>query len=153
MNIKETLQLLDIQEVTTKRQKENGTREFELPIKDSYTGRKIRVASFKTGYVRNQNSAHSAYQLNKTKKRFEKEWPNGYKYYCTERILIPNESDRLRYLISYCLKNYYIGKANQVANDKYIPKWKYEDDIRNAVVENTTPEVKVIVNGHRYEII
>ena len=153
MNIKETLQHLDIQEVTTKRQKNNGTREFELPIKDSYTKKKIRVASFASGYVRNQNSASSNYQLNKTKKNFEQEFPSGYKYYSTERILIPNEQDRLEYLISYCLKNYYIGKANQVANDKYIPKWKYEDDIRNAVVENTTPEVKVIVNGHRYNVI
>ena len=34
MNIKETLQLLDIQEVTTKRQEKNGTREFKLPVKD-----------------------------------------------------------------------------------------------------------------------
>ena len=153
MNIKETLQLLDIQEVTTKRQKKNGTREFELPIKDSYTKKKIRVASFASGYIRNQNSASSNYQLNKTKKNFEKEWPNGYKYYSTERILIPNEQDRLEYLISYCLKNYYIGKANQVANGEYIPKWKHEDDIKNAVVENATPEVKVIVNGHRYNII
>ena len=42
MNIKETLQLLDIQEVTTKRQKNNGTREFELPIKDAWTNRKKR---------------------------------------------------------------------------------------------------------------
>ena len=153
MNIKQTLQLLDIQEVTTKRQKNNGTREFELPIKDSYTKKKIRVASFASGYVRNQNSASSNYQLNKTKKNFEKEWPNGYKYYSTERILIPNEQDRLEYLISYCLKNYYVGKANQVANGDYIPKWKHEDDIRNAVAENTTPEVKVIVNGHRYNVI
>ena len=148
MNIKETLQLLDIQEVTTKRQKNNGTREFELPIKDAWTNRKIRVASFASGYVRNQNCASSNYQLNKTK------WykdDNGLM--SKERILIPNEKDRLKYLISYCLKNYYIGNANQVANGKYIPKWKYEDDIRNAVVENTTPEVKVIVNGHRYNVI
>ena len=153
MNIKQTIQLLGIQEVTTKRQKNNGTREFELPIKDSYTKKKIRVASFASGYIRNQNSASSNYQLNKTKKNFEKEWPNGYKYYSTERILIPNEQDRLEYLISYCLKNYYVGKANQVANGEYIPKWKHEDDIKNAVVENAAPEVKVIVNGHRYNII
>ena len=114
MNIKDTLQLLGIQEVTTDRQKSNGTREFELPIKDSWSGKKIRVASFKTGYVRNQNSCHSAYQLNKTKKNFEKEFGNGYKYYSIERILIPNEKDRLEYLISYCLKNYYINKANKL---------------------------------------
>ena len=153
MNIKQTMQLLGIQEVTTKRQKKNGTREFELPIKDAWTKKKIRIASFASGYVRNQNSASSNYQLNKTKKNFEKEFSNGYKYYSTERILIPNEQDRLEYLISYCLKNYYIGKANQVASGNYIPKWKHEDDIRNAVVENTTPEVKVIVNGHRYNVI
>ena len=153
MNIKETLQLLDIQEVTTKRQKNNGTREFELPIKDSYTKKKIRVASFASGYVRNQNSASSNYQLNKTKKNFEQEFPSGYKYYSTERILIPNEQDRLEYLISYCLKNYYIGHANYVPNGKYIPKWKLENKIREALLENRTPEVKVIVNGHRYNVI
>ena len=153
MNIKQTIQLLGIQEVTTKRQKNNGTREFELPIKDSYTKKKIRVASFASGYVRNQNSASSNYQLNKTKKNFEQEFPSGYKYYSTERILIPNEQDRLEYLISYCLKNYYISHANQVADGDYVPKWKCENDIKNAVVENTTPEVKVIVNGHRYNVI
>ena len=32
MNIKETLKLLNIQEITTSRQKKNGTREFKLPI-------------------------------------------------------------------------------------------------------------------------
>jgi len=152
MNIKDTLQLLDIQEVTTNRQKNNGTREFELPIKDSWNSKKIRVASFKTGYVRNQNSCHSAYQLNKTK-RYQTEWDKERNFYSIKRILIPNEQDRLEYLISYCLKNYYIGYANQVANGEFIPKWRYEDDIKNAIVENTTPEVKVIVNGHRYNII
>ena len=155
MNIKETIQLLGIQEVTTKRQKSNGTREFELPIKDAWSKRKIRVASFASGYVRNQNSASSNYQLNKTKKNFEKEWPNGYKYYSTERILIPNERDRLEYLISYCLKNYYIGHANQVADGDYVPKWKYDDHVAKAYDGGCmeTPEVKVIVNGHRYNVI
>ena len=152
MNIKETLQLLDIQEVTTKRQKKNGTREFELPIKDSYTNRKIRVASFASGYVRNQNSASSNYQLNKTKKNFEKEWPNGYKYYSTERILIPNEQDRLAYLISYCLKNYYIGYANKLSNE-FVPKWKYDEAIKLGEEYARKPEIKVIVNGHRYNVI
>ena len=149
----ETMDLLGIMDITTTRQSKNGTIVWKLPIKDAWHKRCIEVASFKTGYVRNQNSASSNYQLNKTKKNFEKEWPNGYKYYSTERILIPIEIDRLEYLISYCLKNYYIGKANQIANGDYVPKWKHEDDIRNAVAENTTPEVKVIVNGHRYNII
>ena len=165
MNIEDKLQLLGIQEVTTDRQKSNGTREFELPIKDSWSGKKIRVASFKTGYVRNQNSGYSNYQLNK--RYFEDEyfkdydwvdgeqkWNGKYRKYKNKKCkLIPNEQDRLEYLISYCLKNYYIGYANQVADGEFIPRWRYEDDIKNAIVENTTPEVKVIVNGHRYNII
>ena len=159
MNIKETIQLLGIQEVTTKRQKKNGTREFELPIKAEWSKRKIRVASFASGYVRNQNSASSNYQLNKTKKNFEKEFPSGYRYYSTERILIPNEQDRLEYLISYCLKNYYIGKANQVANGDYIPKWKHENELKNRdtiadlVFPEKTQSVQVIIDGHRYNVI
>ena len=161
MNIKQTMQLLGIQDITTPRQKKNGTIVWRLPIKNDYYRSKpsfIEVASFSTGYVRNQNSAYSNYQLNKTKKNFEKEWSNGYRYYSTERILIPNEQDRLEYLIRYCLKNYYIGKANQVANGDYIPKWKHEDAIDKAKCDTeaellNTPDVKVIVNGHRYNVI
>ena len=154
VEIERMLQFLDIQEVTTKRQKKNGTREFELPIKDSWSGKKIRVASFASGYVRNQNSASSNYQLNKTKKNYEKTFSNGYEWWATERILIPNEQDRLAYLISYCLKNYYIKNANQVADGDYIPKWKYNDlaDAARIDYERQDPEVKVIVNGHRYNV-
>ena len=46
MNIEQTLQLLDIQEVTTRKQKKNGTREFKLPVRDQY-GAAIHVASYK----------------------------------------------------------------------------------------------------------
>jgi hypothetical protein len=161
VEIERMLQFLDIQEVTTERQKKNGTREFELPIKDSWNGKKIRVASFASGYVRNQNSASSNYQLNKTKKNYEKTFSNGYEWWATERILIPNEQDRLAYLISYCLKNYYIKNANQVADGDYIPKWKYESDLEESRQRkeeirdhflSKEPEVKVIVNGHRYNV-
>ena len=154
VEIERMLQFLDIQEVTTERQKKNGTREFELPIKDSWSGKKIRVASFASGYVRNQNSASSNYQLNKTKKNYEKTFSNGYEWWATERILIPNEQDRLAYLISYCLKNYYIKNANQVANGEYVPKWKYDNlaDAARIDYERQEPEVKVIVNGHRYNV-
>ena len=157
MNIEDKLQLLGIQEVTTDRQKSNGTREFELPIKDSWSGKKIRVASFKTGYVRNQNSGYSNYQLNKrcqSEPRYFKLSNGDYRKFETRScVLIPKEIDRLEYLIKYCVKNYYIKHANQVADGEFIPRWRYEDDIKNAIVENTTPEVKVIVNGHRYNII
>tara|TARA_R100001509_G_C4710059_1_gene162996 strand:+ start:127 stop:492 length:366 start_codon:yes stop_codon:yes gene_type:complete len=115
MNIKQTIQLLGIQDVTTPRQKKNGTVTWKLPIKR--WGKFIEVASFKSGYVRNNNCGHSNYQLNKTKmsKRYYK-YPNGkvHEFDTKERILIPREKDRLEYLIRYCLKNYYIKQANEL---------------------------------------
>ena len=154
MNTKDKLQLLGIQEVTTKRQKANGTREFKLPINDPY-GDAIHVASYSTGYVRRtRTTGRSDWQLNKTKKNFEKEWPNGYKYYSTERILIPDEQDRLEYLIAFCLKNYYIGQANMLSSGKYIPKWKYDNKCNECDRDDgALQNLSVIVNNERYRII
>ena len=74
-----------------------------------------------------------------------------------ERILIPIEIDRLEYLISYCLKNYYIKRANAVPNGDYIPKWKNEADKSEQYAKgwgdsNSKPEVEVIINGFKYKI-
>ena len=151
------MQLLDIRDVSTDRQDDNGTIVWRLPIKNNNSGKTfVEVASFSTGYVRNQNSGYSNYQLNKrcqSEPEYFKLSNGDYRKFETRSCkLIPIEIDRLEYLISYCLKNYYIKRANQVADGDFVPKWKHEDDIRNAVVENTTPEVKVIINGHRYNI-
>ena len=126
-----TMKLLDIKEVTTPRQARNGTRDFELPIKHSW-GTNIRLASFKTGYVRNQNSCYSNYQLNKVVKYKE----NGNRYYHYKRTLIPNEVDRLEYLLKFAVRNYYTKPQVQVKKE----------------VINIEPEVSVIVNGHKYNL-
>jgi len=166
VEVERMLQFLDIQEVTTKRQKKNGTREFELPIKTGWSKRKIRVASFASGYVRCQlNDAYCSYQLNKRcegEPQYFKLSNGDYRKFTTRAcVLIPNEQDRLEYLISYCLKNYYIKNANQIANGDYIPKWKYESDLEKSRQRkeevrdhflSQEPEVKVIVNGHRYNV-
>ena len=149
----EQMQLLGIEDITTSRQNDNGTVVWRLPIKNNWrNGSYIEVGSFKSGMVRNNNSAHSNYQLNKCKsvdKYFkhyeynddysESKWSGKYnKYSCKERILIPLEIDRLEYLISYCLKNYYIKRANEVANGELVPKWKYEsykNEYKNRVNE------------------
>ena len=161
----ETMDLLGIMDITTTRQAKNGTIVWKLPIKNEWGGKLIEVASFSTGYVRNQNSGYSNYQLNKRCEGEPEyfELPNGdYRKFTTRSCkLIPIEIDRLEYLISYCLKNYYIKRANQVADGEFIPKWKYEaykNEYRSRVAEaelasNYTPEVKVIVNGHRYNVI
>ena len=153
VEVERMIQFLQWEETTSKRQKSKGTREFKLPINDPY-GDAIHVASYSSGYVR-RTRVRSCWQLNKTKKNYEKTFPNGSEWWSIERILIPNEQDRLEYLISYCLKNYYIGQANMLSNGEYIPKWKhesYKSEYRNRVNEVNNPEVKVIVNGHRYNI-
>ena len=175
----EKMQLLDIKDITTDRQHKNGTIVWRLPIKDQDSGILIEVASFASGYVRNQGkSTRSNFQLNKRCDGEPQYFQIGDKDNCgvplyrkwTTRTckLIPIEIDRLEYLISYCLKNYYIKNANRIADGEYIPKWKHEDKLKQIAthtmnckngytidLENKlkNPEVKVIVNGQRYNVI
>ena len=144
----EQMQLLGIEDVTTHVQYNNGTIVWKLPIKNSWmNGKLIEVASFKTGYVRNQNSGYSNYQLNKRVESEPQYYPvhewcddandyvktDKFRQYTTRSCkLIPNEIDRLEYLISYCLKNYYIKRANEVADGKLIPKWTHEWELEKA---------------------
>jgi hypothetical protein len=126
------MELLGIQDVTTNRQHKNGTIVWKLPIKNNNSGKtNIEVASFSTGYVRNQNSGYSNYQLNKrcqSEPEYFKLSNGDYRKFETRGcVLIPIEIDRLEYLITYCLKNYYIKNANQVVNGDYVSKWKYDN--------------------------
>jgi len=132
VKVLEKMDLLGIMDITTTRQDENGTIVWKLPIKcgkDKF----IEVASFKTGYVRNQNSGYSNYQLNKrcdSEPEYYQLANGNYRKYTTRTCkLIPNEKDRLEYLIAYCLKNYYIKNANQVAEGSYISKWYHEYEL------------------------
>jgi len=140
--IQEKMDLLNITDVSTSRQAMNGTIVWKLPIKNYNSGKtNIEVASFSTGYVRNQNSGYSNYQLNKrceSEPQYYKDykWNDDYskqtftgkyqKFTTRGCKLIPIEIDRLEYLISYCLKNYYIKHANFVANGDYVAKWTHE---------------------------
>ena len=165
MNIKETMQLLQIEDVTTARQKKNGTITWKLPIKNNWPGNQanasyIEVASFKSGYVRNNNSGYSNYQLNKRCEsepdyyKIERNGETLYRKFTTRTCkLIPIEIDRLEYLISYCLKNYYIKHANFVADGEYIPKWRHEYELERHDVDREIGELQVIVDGHRYKVI
>ena len=140
------MDLLGITDISTTRQSDNGTIVWRLPVRNSWrNGKLIEIASFKSGMVRNQNSAYSNYQLNKCKSvdRYYKdynyddnynvqEWTGKYnKYTCKERILIPIEIDRLEYMLKYCVKNYFIKRANQVANGDFVPKWQVESQYKH----------------------
>ena len=162
-----SMDLLGWKEITTKRQEKNGTRIFQLPIKKY--GQFIEVGSFESGYVRRMNGGYTPYQLNKTEKfdHYYKLYDysndnspkfngNYRKHECVKRILIDNEYDRINYLITFCLKNYYINQANMIEDGKFIPKWKHEYEMENRkrfYEDKQEPEVKVIVNGHRYNVI
>jgi len=108
-----------IKETTTQRQAKNGTREFEFPVParkrhPKYIGdiERLRLACFKTGYVRNQNSCSSNYQLNKQYKQNRRTTfltENGLEtneYVGTARALIWSQLARMNYMLEYYLKNY-----------------------------------------------
>jgi len=161
----EQMKLLGIQDITTRKQHKNGTIQWKLPIKNY--NRFIEVASFKSGYIRVQNCGYTAYQLNKCKptteyykdyrytERGNREWTGKYnKFVGKARILIPIEIDRLEYLISYCLKNYYIARANQVANGDYVTKWRHEWELEQKEKEfNGVRDVSITIDGTRYKVM
>ena len=182
----EKMQLLDIPDITTDSQHKNGTIVWRLPIKDQHTGILIEVASFASGYVRNQGkSTRSNFQLNKrcegepqyfdSGKRDSMDRPLYTQFSTRSCVLIPKEIDRLEYLISYCLKNYYIKNANRVPNGEFVPEWMYDNACRNGHdmlheqrqyenqrvrdLENKFAKkldvnsVIVNVNGHNYKVI
>ena len=104
-----------IREVTTQRQAKNGTREFEFPVpahKQWNRKDKLRLACFKTGYVRNQNSCSSNYQLNPQYKRTKK-WvfltDKGLEtktYITISRAKIYSGLARLNYMLEFYKRNY-----------------------------------------------
>ena len=152
------MDLLGIMDITTTRQHKNGTIVWKLPIKNDNRGKtNIEVASFSTGYVRNQNSGYSNYQLNKRCEGEPEyfELANGdYRKFTTRSCkLIPIEIDRLEYLISYCLKNYFIKRANEVVDGNYVPKWRYDNladaarlDYETRDLQNKLDTIKRIAN-------
>ena len=159
--ILEQMDLLNIMDVSTTRQSNNGTITWKLPIKNVWrNGKCIEVGSFSTGYLRNNNSASSNYQLNKRiegeSEYFELENGDYRKYTGKKCVLIPIEIDRLEYLMKYCIKNYFIKNANLVADGCYVPNWQFEN-LKETIIEHgidhDVKDIQVIVDGHRYKVI
>ena len=112
----------NIKEVTTQRQAINGTREFEFPVpsrKRWPNGNKLRLACFKSGYVRNQNSCSSNYQLNPIYRQEQRQIfltdkgslqtfiYNGY-----TRTKIWNSMARLKFMLDFYIRNYNVNTTN-----------------------------------------
>ncbi len=146
--------ILGIKDVTTDRQRKNGTTVYELPISQMWqtlNPKPLRFATYGIGYVRNVTEGlASPYQINKTKKVTYDSGMTG-----VDRIMIPHWEDRLIYLAKFIIKNYY-QKPTYVMND-YVIKCLKEAYVRdyNNQPSNRLPfgdEVQVIVNGHRYNL-
>ena len=147
MKIKHILEVFDamgIKDVTTDRQKKNGTTVFEIPYKNPLRPeQKFQFAEYKTGYVRSLNVS-SPYQLNKkiTNKKKYTSFKDGKtrEFDTYERILIPKRKDRLKFLLKFLIKNYFSEVRTHV-------KYEY---IRPFIPQ--PQEIKVIVDGHRYNL-
>ena len=107
----------NIKEVTTQRQAVNGTRVFEFPVsarKRTHHSKseRLQLACFKSGYVRNQNSCSSNYQLNpvykaKTRTMFlSDKGLHTIEYEGIMRTKIWNQLARLKFMLEFYLRNY-----------------------------------------------
>jgi hypothetical protein len=106
----------NIKEVTTQRQAKNGTREFEFPVpsrKRWPNGNRLRLAVYKSGYVRNVNSCSSNYQLNPVYKREQRQMfltdegiLKTYIYNGYTRTKIWNTMARMKFMLDFYIRNY-----------------------------------------------
>ena len=107
--------LMGIKDVTTKRQKKNGTTVYELPMRRlSYTGnsRAYRYAIYDSGYIRDVSEYNSSpWYINKRYITTSKWWNKYYKEYTTYKghkpAFIHDFDSQLVYLANYILKNRY----------------------------------------------
>ena len=103
----DTLNALGVKNVTTNRQKNNGTTMFELPTGDT-------VAEFNSGYIRKYLMSgvdgykyHTCYQLNPQYKAPHKVISSDgtlYEWEHNKRMLIKNRAERLKRLVLYTIK-------------------------------------------------
>jgi surface antigen len=109
----ETLKALGVKDVTTNRQKKNGTTMFELPTGDT-------VAEFKSGYIRkylmskqSRYKYHTCYQLNpqyQSPFKVVNQWGELCEWTHNNRMLIHSRAERLKRLVLYTIKQ--INKSN-----------------------------------------
>ena len=89
-----------------------------------------------------------------------------------ERIMIPNHEDRYIYLCNYILKNYYRNQKGasfyrvndyqvKLMNMHHSSYWEnqtkddqlpFVDKAVNKILEDNIDDIKVIINGHRYNL-
>ena len=173
--------LMGIKDITTARQKKNGTTVYGLPIsKLSYTGStyKYKYAIYDSGYIRDVSGhCSSPWYINKRYETNEMYWNSYYKKYTkyktSKPAFIGNFDDQLVYLANYILKNRYRNKLYSCCNwsieqmkecseYRYKHKWEgkmititrdeYNKLKYNNPLARTQDDIQVIINGQRYNL-
>ena len=141
--------LMGIKEITTARQKKNGTTVYELPIRRlSYTGNSTayRYAIYDSGYIRDVSEYNSSpLYINKRYQTRTKYWNSYYKEYGNytgfKPVFIENFDDQLVYLANYILKNRYnkgkmysccdytIEQMKECSKFRHEVKWGDDDTV------------------------
>ena len=102
------MKYLGVEEITTPKQQDNGTREFALPYK--VRGKRVTIASYQSGYVRIDRNCHSKYQINPTYEvpyKFVSAYGELKSWTHRKRMMIYGEDNRINFIFNYILKNYY----------------------------------------------
>jgi hypothetical protein len=102
------MKYLGVEEITTPKQQNNGTREFALPY--YVRNKRVTLASYQTGYVRIDRNCHSRYQINPTYEVPYKVIGKDGKlrtWTSRKRIMIYGEKPRIDFIFNYIIKNYY----------------------------------------------
>jgi len=140
--------ILGIKDVSTERQRKNGTQVFELPIHKMYGPSNkypLRFATYKSGYVRNVTECNaSPYQCNKrieseptyfeSGKKDSMDRPLYTKWTTRTCELIPSWEERLIYLAKFVIKNYYQKPTYQISDytmDTIKSQYKQAKELRN----------------------
>jgi len=174
-------QLMGIKDVTSARQKKNGTTVYELPIRKlSYTGNSYtyKYAIYDSGYIRDVSEhCSSPWYINKRYETKTKYWNSYYKKYLTytgnKAIFINDFDDQLVYLANYILKNRYgsrlysscdysIEQMKECSDFRYKARWdgdtvtiprdEYNELKRANPLARVEDKVEVFINGTRYNL-
>jgi hypothetical protein len=173
--------LMGIKEITTNRQKKNGTTVYELPIRKlHYNGKSwsYKYAIYDSGYIRDVSGhCSSPWYINKRYETNEMYWNSYYKKYTkyktSKPAFIGNFDDQLVYLANYILKNRYrnklysccdfgIEQMTECADYRYKHKWEgkmititrdeYNQLKYNNPIARVQDKVEVFINGQRYNL-
>ena len=116
------------------------------------------------------NGSRSCWQLNKVRKKpeyfkdykwndnwTEQTWTGKYrKIMSNERILIDRHDDRMVYLCNYILRNYYNNSKWNLVGEYAVKRINQQQaELRNSKGHDLpfrNDDIKVIINGHRYNL-